>query len=154
MDNLKNSVSKGAKQFLKEQQAEKMQVVTIELKQGDNTPLRFSTELTQGLKNDEVSGTLAHRIISLKRKAKKYKMNLGFSFARKFDVKISIGGVCADGKNTLMRGAVEFGLTIQNNEESENRFHDFVKELTDAILTGEDQAEGTFAELMAEVNYN
>lgn len=132
-----------------------MQTVKIELLQGDNSPLVFSTEISESAKLSKISGTLAFRIILLFQKAKKYRMNLGgFSFARKFDVRITVQGVCASGTEIVGKDVIKFGITLQANENSVERFHDFIKDLVIDILTGESQMEGDFADLKPELCLN
>lgn len=133
----------------------KMQTVKIELLQGDNSPLVFSTEISERAKLDVISGTLAFRIITLFQKARKYKMNLGgFSFARKFDVKITIQGAEASGTEIAGMNVVKFGITLQANEKSFENFHGFINDLVLDIMTGQSQLEDTFAELKAELCLN
>lgn len=126
--------------------------VKIELIQGDNSPVTVTTELTENLKNLEVAGTLAFRILKLRQKASKYKMNLGgFSFARKFDVKISIGSVSASGTQSIGMNTLKFGITIQNTEKSADKFHEFITDLVNDMLTGDSELEGEFEELKEEL---
>lgn len=133
----------------------KKQTIKIELLQGDNSPLLFAIEMSADANLSEVSGTLAFRIMKLREKVAKYKMNLGgFSFSRKFDVKISVGGTSASGTEVLGLSSIKFGITLQANEASADRFHDFLNELVLAVLTGEDQIEGTFSELKDELCLN
>lgn len=92
-------------------------VVRIELTQKGKT-ISFNTEISDSCKVDQVAGTIAFRVISLFQKAKKFKINLdGFSFARKFDVKVIIEGKEASGTQVILNGSMEFGLTLQNNEK-------------------------------------
>lgn len=123
------------------------QVIKIELLQGENAPLVFMTELSKDAKLDEVSGTLAYRILKLREKVKKYRINLGFSFARKFDVQITIDGQSANGTEVNMASTVKFGVTVQSNDKSYKDFHGFISELVEAILTGENKAEGVYNDL-------
>ncbi len=132
-----------------------MMLVTIELLQGDNAPIVLQTEISGDCKLTEVSGTLAYRIIKLRQKAQKYKMNLGgFSFSRKFDVKITSEGVSASGSQSLGLDSIKFGITIQNNEKSADHFHEFINDLVLDILTGESKIEGNFKELKQELCLN
>ena len=64
-------------------------------------------------------------------------MNIGFSFARKFDVKITIDGKSADGTKTILNGLMRFAITLQDNEKSIERFNGFITELVLDVLTGE-----------------
>lgn len=124
-----------------------MKNVSINLIQGE-AKLVFNTELSS--RNfTEISGTLSGRILSLMVRKKKYNMNLGgFSFARKFDVRIEIDGQGASGTETIANGLVQFGITIQNNEKSFERFHGFIGELIEDILTGRNILEGTLDEML------
>lgn len=130
--------------------AQVRKTVTVQLVQG-NKGLSFPLEIESN-RIDEIGGTIAHRIKALFLKSKKYKMNLGFSFARKFDVKISIDGQSIDGTTSILNGAMEFGLTIQNNKESLTRFVNFIDELTTDLLTGTSNEVYTLDEVLAELN--
>jgi hypothetical protein len=124
-----------------------MKNVSISLIQGDAN-LVFNTELST--RNfTEISGTLSGRILSLMFRKKKYNMNLGgFSFARKFDVRIEIDGQGTSGTECIANGLVQFGITIQNNEKSFEKFHGFIGELIEDILTGRNVLEGTLEEIL------
>lgn len=124
-----------------------MKNVSINLIQGENS-INFNTELSS--RNfTEISGTLSGRILALMVRKKKYNMNLGgFSFARKFDVRIAIDGQSADGTSVIANGVVQFGITIQNNEKSFEKFHGFIGELVEDILTGRNVLEGTLEEIL------
>lgn len=131
-----------------------LKTIKIELSQGENTPIVMS-EQVESNKLTEVSGTLAYRILKLRQNAKRFKMNLGgFSFARKFDVKITIGENSASGTDTLGRSVVKFGITIQSKETSADNFNDFIGMLINDILCGDSQIEGDFAELKENLNFN
>jgi len=130
-----------------------MKAIKIELLQGENAPLVFSTPIESN-KLDEISGTLAFRIITLMQKAKKYKMNMGFSFARKFDVRLTIDGVSVDGTNAILNGLMKFSITLQDRPESMERFHGFIEELVLEVATGQSDLEGTFEELKEEIILN
>lgn len=129
-----------------------MKTVKITLLQGENE-LIFSTPI-ETKKINEIAGTLAYRITALMQKSRKYKMNIGLSFARKFDVAIEIDGKKADGTHTLLNGMVRFGITLQNNEASVDRFHGFISELVADIMTGQSQLEGTIEELKSNLCLN
>lgn len=132
-----------------------MKTIKIELLQGDGSPVVASTELDGRCKLDKVSGTLAFRILKLRQKAQKFRMNLGgFSFARKFDVKISIAGKSASGTESIGLGSIKFGITIQNNEKSAMRFHSFIEELVSELLCEDSKIIDTFDELLPELNLN
>lgn len=126
-----------------------MKTIKITLVQKENE-LVFSTPV-ESQKIDEISGTLSARIIALMVKSRKFKMNLGFSFSRKFDVKIEIDGIEASGTETILNGLVKFGIAVQTNEASMDRFAEFIGELVNEILTGKNQLEGTFDELKEEL---
>lgn len=123
-----------------------MKTVTIKLIQGENV-LTLSTELQTKL-TSEISGTLAGKIIVLMQRAKKYKMNLGFSFNKKFDVEISINGEAASGTNVLLNGLMRFGITLKENAQSVNNFHNFITELVTDIATGRNLIEGELDEVL------
>jgi hypothetical protein len=124
-----------------------MKNVSINLIQGESS-INFNTELSS--RNfTEISGTLSGRILALMVRKKKYNMNLGgFSFARKFDVRIAIDGQSADGTSVIANGVIQFGITIQNNEKSFEKFHGFIGELVEDILTGRNVLEGTLEEIL------
>ncbi len=124
-----------------------MKTVSINLVQGEAC-INFSTQI-ESIRFDEISGTLSGRILALMVRKKKYNINLGgFSFARKFDVRICIDGVEASGTNTIANGVVQFAITIQNNENSFNKFHGFISELVEDILSGRNVLEGTLDEIL------
>lgn len=83
-------------------------------------------------------------------------MNLGFSFARKFDVKLEINGQEVDGTNTILNGVMKFGLTLQSSEKTRDasmeRFVAFITELVEEVINGTSQAEGSFDQLKKELN--
>jgi len=147
-------LSLNVKKFLKSkvEAIQSIRTVKIQLLQGDKSPITVKTELTKDATLTEVSGTLAFRLIKLRQNAAEYKMNLGgFSFARKFDVRIAIDEVQTDGTTLLGHGEVVFSITLQNNEKSFNNFHKFIAKLTDDILTGESKIEGTFEDFTPEL---
>lgn len=122
-----------------------MKTIKIQLIQGENTPLEF-IENVDSRRLDEVSGTLAYRILKLRENAIKFRQNIGFSFARKFDVKIIIDGQSIDGTK-LFNSTVKFGITVQSNDLSYKRFHAFIDQLVIDILSGQLESEGTYNEL-------
>ena len=110
-----------------------MKKIVITLVQGEQK-LIFDTFIESD-KITEVSGTLAARIIALMVKSRKYKMNLGFSFSRKFDVQISVEGLGeANGTETILNGLMQFGITLGLNEGSVQRFGSFIHELVFSVL--------------------
>lgn len=123
--------------------------IRIELVQKENV-VHFDTELSDNLKIPAVTATLAHRIVSLFQKAKKFNINLnGFSFARKFDVKIVIGGTEATGTGVILNGSMQFGLTLQDTEKSVRNFAEFLDELVTEVMTGASKDElATIDELL------
>ena len=115
--------------------------VRIELLQNGKA-VHFSTDLSDDLKIPAVAATLAHRVVSLFQKAKKFRINLnGFSFARKFDVKIVIGGTEATGTGVILNGSMQFGLTLQDTEKSVRNFAEFIDELVTEVMTGASKVE-------------
>jgi len=134
-----------------------MQEIKITLIQ-EKGQLEFSTPIRAKKNVETIAGTLAARIIALHLKARKYKMNLGFSFARKFDVKLEIGGKELDGTTAIMNGIVKFGITLQtaekNRDASWEKFAMFIEELVDEVMNGTAQAEGKFQELKKELCLN
>ena len=125
-----------------------MKVIKIELIQNGSV-LEFSTNV-ESQRLDEISGTLSGRIISLMLKSQKYKMNLGFCFKRKFDVKITIDGKEASGTESLMNGVVKFGITLNKVD----LFHDFINELVVDLLNGSNELEYTFEEYKELIGLN
>lgn len=132
-----------------------MQQVKISLIQDKGT-LEFSTPLRAKKNVETIAGTLSARIVALWLKSRKYKMNLGFSFARKFDVKLEINGQEVDGTNTILNGVMKFGLTLQSSEKTRDasmeRFVAFITELVEEVINGTSQAEGSFDQLKKELN--
>jgi len=126
-----------------------MKNIKIELLQADKSPLTF-IEAIESRRLDEISGTLAYRILALRQDAKEFNINLGFSFARKFDVKITIDGQEQSGTE-VFKSMVKFGITVQGNEKSMEKFHKFINRLVLSILAGEGQIEGTYKELRNEL---
>lgn len=123
-----------------------MKTVSITLVQGEST-LTFNTEL-QAVKISEIAGTLAGRVVALMVRAKKYKMNLGFSFNKKFDVQISIDGQSTSGTETILNGLTKFGITLKEDFKSCMNFQMFIDELVNDILTGRNIVEGEFDEVL------
>lgn len=123
-----------------------MKTVTIKLIQSENV-LTFSTELQTEL-TSEIAGTLSGKIIALMVRAKKYKMNLGFSFNKKFDVEIIINGESASGTKVLLNGLMRFGITLKESVQSVNNFHSFITELVTDIATGRNLIEGELDEVL------
>lgn len=123
-----------------------MKTVSITLVQGESR-LFFSTELQTNLIS-EISGTLSGKIIALMVRAKKYKMNLGFSFNKKFDVEISIDGQSANGTETILNGLTRFGITLKQDIKSVENFHGFINDLVVDIVTGRNVIEGELDEML------
>lgn len=123
--------------------------VSVTLLQGDNKVM--FTESIESVRIDEISGTLAFRILQFRKRVKQFKnaMSIGISFARKFDVTIEINGTNANGSQVMNKG-LKFGVTIQDSDKSQNEFFTFISILVDDTLTGKSQLVGTFEELMEE----
>lgn len=124
--------------------------VKIELVQQGNESKKIAVVgEVQSHKISEVGGTIANRILKLHRNATLFGQKLNFSFSRKFDVKLTIDGKEISG-TSLMNGAVEFGLTVQNKEKSIERFCMFIESLVTDVLTGENQAVYEMDEVLEE----
>lgn len=108
-----------------------MKTIKLTLVQGDNTPLVFTRTIdTEQI--SEVAGTIIANVLSLYTKARKYKMNIGFCFARKFDVLLTVDGVETSFQKMTSQQTVRFGITL--TPQSVDRFADFLNELvTDAM---------------------
>lgn len=127
--------------------------IKIELIQNGHI-VSFSTEINDQ-KLSVIAGTIALRIVTMFQNIKKYKVNLnGFSFARKFDVKLIIEGKEVSGTQAILNGTIKFGLTLQNNEKSVAIFGDFIKGLVCDVLTGQSEAEIEIEDLLDEVGLN
>lgn len=114
----------------------KSKSVRIELTNQSDSTKSVSIETEIESENiQEVANTTAARILSLYKKAKKFKQSIGFTFARKFDVKLVIDGYEVNGTQTILGGAMEFSITVQNSENSVNKFVEFINELTFDCLT-------------------
>lgn len=128
-----------------------MKTIKLTLVQGDNTPLVFTRTIDTELIS-EVSGTIVANVLSLYAKSRKYKMNIGFSFSRKFDVLLTIDGVETSFNKMTSQETVRFGITL--SQKSVERFADFLNELVIDAMTGEselihdlDEVKAEFAEL-------
>lgn len=128
--------------------------VKLELVQNNNV-LTFTTNI-ESQEATVLSGTIAYRIIDLFAKSKKFKMNLGgFSFARKFDVKISIEGVeTVSGSKTFFQETTKFGITLRETQESITNFGEFIGALVYSATTGLYELEINQADLVSEVEEN
>ena len=104
-----------------------MKVVTIKLRQNESE-LMFQTAVNSP-KINEISGTLAKRIIDLKKKSKERKLNFGVNFSRKFNIEFKVEGVEADTNNFLLNELFKANITI-NNEEN---FALFVNEIINIV---------------------
>lgn len=125
--------------------------IRIDLIQGDKV-VTFTTEMSENANISTVSGTLSLRIVTLFQKVKKFGFKLdGFSFARKFDTKITIEGAEVSGTDTILNGSMRFGITLQNSENSVERFGAFVHELVSEVMTGTGKMEIELSELLDEV---
>lgn len=125
--------------------------IRIDLIQGEKI-ISFNAELSENLNISQVAGTLALRIVGLFQKVKKFNFKLdGFSFARKFDVKIIVEGKEASGSAVILNGSMQFGITLQNTDKSVTTFGEFVHELVNDVMTGAGNMEIDLPELLAEV---
>lgn len=127
--------------------------IRIDLIQKDSV-LSFTVEM-ENEKLSVIAGTIAFRVVTMCQKVRKFKMNLnGFSFARKFDVQLTIEGESTNGTQVIANGTVAFGLTLQDKEQSIEKFGEFIKELVCDIMTGQSKAEVELTDLLEEVGYN
>lgn len=109
-----------------------MKTIKLTLIQGDNTPLVFTRTIdTENI--SEVSGTIVANVLSLYTKSRKYKMNIGFSFARKFDILLTVDGVETSFNKMTSQETVRFGITL--TPQSVGRFADFLNELVIDAMT-------------------
>ena len=113
-----------------------MKTIKVELIQVNDAQKRltFTGEINSD-KISEVASTIAGRIVKLYTNAKVFKQKLNFTFARKFDLAITIDGQTLSGTD-LLNGAVKFGITVQSNEHSIIKFAKFVEHLTIDIMSG------------------
>lgn len=130
---------------------ETVKTIKVELiQQGNEAKNLVFTGQIEADKITEIGGTIAHRILKLYKNAKLYKQKLNFTFARKFDVKLTIDGEEISG-SSLMNGVINFGLTVQNKEKSIEQFCNFIDTLVTDVLTGENQAIYEMDEVLNEV---
>lgn len=114
----------------------------------NETQIAFEVSV-QSEKISEISGTIANNVIALYNKKMKYKNCLdlnGFTFARKFDLKLSVDSVEAGSNAVLGNSTIKFGLTITQGKV--NNFVNFVQDLTTEILTGSSQLVVDYSELL------
>lgn len=109
--------------------------VKLELVQGEST-LTFTRDIDTD-KITEVSGTIVQNILNLYTKTKKFKMDIGFSFARKFDVKVTVDGVESNFNKIIASESVKFGITL--GEKSVERFAEFIHEFVTDCMTGQSE---------------
>lgn len=129
---------------------ETVKTIKVQLvQQGDQAKNLVFTGQIEANKITEVGGTIAQRVLKLHRNARIFKQKLNFSFARKFNVKLTIDGEEISG-NDLMNGVIDFGLTVQNNDKSIEKFCAFIESLVTDVLTGENQAIYEMDEVLAE----
>lgn len=128
-----------------------MKTIRIDLVQGEKM-LTFE-ESVESRKLDEISGTLAYNILTLRQDAKEFGVKLDFSFARKFDVKIIIDGI-EKSTSELFKSKVKFPCTVQSTDKSYEKFHKFIHRLVMNLLAGADRVEGTFEELKSDLILN
>jgi hypothetical protein len=129
---------------------ETVKTIKVQLvQQGNESKNLTFTGQIEANKNTEIGGTIAGRILKLHRNARIFKQKLNFSFARKFDVKLSINGKEISGSD-LLNGVIDFGLTVQNNEKSIEKFCAFIESLVTDVLTGENHAIYEMDEVLSE----
>ena len=115
---------------------ETVKTIKVELiQQGNEAKNLVFTGQIEADKITEIGGTIAQRILKLHRNARIFKQKLNFSFARKFNVKLTIDGEEISGSD-LINGVIEFGLTVQNNDKSIEQFCNFIDALVTDVLTG------------------
>lgn len=125
-----------------------MKTITIKLKQQENE-LLFQTAVTSP-KINIIAGTLAERVINVKKQAKKHNLNLGVNFSRKFNIEFKIEGVDVDKNNFILNELFKANITI-NNEE---KFALFVNEMIIELLTDRFMIETSIEELIEEIKQN
>lgn len=125
-----------------------MKTITIKLRQNENE-LMFQTAVTSP-KINIIAGTLADRVINVKKQAKKHSLNLGVNFSRKFNIEFKIEGVDVDKNNFILNELFKANVTI-NNEE---KFALFVNEMIIELLTDRFMLETSIEELIEEINNN
>lgn len=122
-----------------------MKTISVIIRQEGNEMI-FSTEIESN-KLTEISGTLSRRILKIADKQKKYKLNFGISFFRRFNIEFKIEGI-ETGENMILNQMFKTGITIQNNE----KFIDFVHDEIFEMLTGDFMLEMDLTELKEERN--
>lgn len=125
-----------------------MKTITIKLKQGDNE-LMFQTAVTSP-KINIIAGTLADRVIKIKKQSKERGLNFGVNFSRKFNIEFKVEGVDVDTNNFLLNELFKANITI-NNEE---KFALFVNEMIIELLTDRFMLETSIEELIEEIKQN
>lgn len=125
-----------------------MKTITIKLKQGENE-LMFQTAVNSP-KINEIAGTLAKRVIDVKNKSKKFKLNFGVNFSRKFNIEFKIEGVDVDKNNFILNELFKANITINNQE----KFALFVNEMIIELLTDRFMLETSIEELIEEIKQN
>lgn len=117
--------------------------VTVNLIQ-EKGAIQFSKEV-QSNRITEISGTISQNIIAFAHKVKRYKMKLdNFSFARKFQVKVTIENRTIDFNEVTGCTNVLFALTINN----EANFANFINEFVEELLTNDSQSITDLSEIL------
>lgn len=110
--------------------------LSIEFVQGANK-LNVSNVQIDSVKINEISGTIANKILSARANMKRYNMSIkGFSFNKKFDVILSIDGCEPMNISGLFGGLFDAKITLQANAKSFERFKNIIHDMTFCALTG------------------
>lgn len=120
--------------------------VTVTLVQKESK-LVFSKEIATDTIS-EVSGTIAQNIIVLADRCRKYKINTGFSFSRKFDIMVSIDGEQMNHNKLYGTETIRFGVTL--NPKNISNFAYFIHDLVEGVMTKSDELITDLSELLAE----
>lgn len=109
--------------------------LSIEFVQGANK-LNVSNVQIDSIKINEISGTLANKILTARANMKRYGMSIkGFSFNKKFDIILSIDGCEPMNVSGLFGGLFDAKITLQANEKSFERFANILHDMTFCALT-------------------
>tara|TARA_R110000822_G_scaffold18852_5_gene61848 strand:+ start:3400 stop:3801 length:402 start_codon:yes stop_codon:yes gene_type:complete len=109
--------------------------LSIEFVQGANK-LNVSNVQIDSVKINEISGTLANKILSARANMKRYGMSIkGFSFNKKFDIILSIDGCEPMNVSGLFGGLFDAKITLQANANSFERFKNIIHDMTFCAMT-------------------
>jgi methionine salvage enolase-phosphatase E1 len=124
--------------------------LNIEFVQGTNR-LNVSNVQIDSVKINEISGTIANRILTARANMKRYGMKVqGFSFNKKFDIVLSIDGCEAVNISDLFGGLFDAKITLQANAKSYERFANIIHDMTFNALTSENRNIVSIGELQAQ----